>query len=590
MPAQMLLLALLVVAPIPLPPSPTAIAAVPDEPGAFVLPDAPILQTVVADLDADGRRELVRLVRGDGEAVLAEVWVERGASWALLGDPIQVVPPARVGPRLDEVFQATPVRLLVRRVAGAERVTVASQPHFEEIDVGEPCCLLLHDLVIDPSGAARRVDVAGPNDFADSILVIDLDGDGTDELLSAQSLPPAGDISYPILGRVHRWDGEAFGRPTVTRLEIGSGDAPFLLGDSDGLPGQEAAIISTLGRSGLFRISASADDVLRVDHAGLVADQALAVPLGTGRGVAVTGPVVGFVVAPWPAGGPMSPPTAASQLSDVRLLGIIEVSGEPRLAAHRPRSATLHLLGLPELQPWRDSSVGRSSVASRLSARPPVPYVGLLPDGGDRDQPARGVIAEGRLVEPSEDGDESFPTEIATLAGAEPIGLIRDGSLLALHHAPFGPAAPGPGGGTLVVPTPLPLAWTSIARLDHVTTVEADAGALDAGIRGGLRLDAGNDIAVGADGFTAAVAAPPGSRVLVTDGAAVTRLPIVVPDSGMVELRLGGMGEDGATSARQRARVVVTTPAGHAYLAAWDVVARSGPPPIEVGIATPFGS
>ena len=590
MPAPMLLLALLVAAPIPLPPLPTAIGAVPEESGAFVLPDAPILQTVVADLDGDGRREVVRLVRGGGDAVLAEVWVERGPRWALLGNPVEVVPPARVGPRLDEVFQATPVRLLVRRVAGAERVTVASQPHFEEIDVGEPCCLLLHDLRIDPGGVVRRVDVAGPNDFADSILVIDLDGDGTDEVLSTQSLPPAGDISYPILGRVHRWDGETFRRPTVTRLEIGSGDAPFLLGDSDGLPGQEAAIISSLGRSGLFRIWAAADDTLRVDHAGVVADQALAVPLGEGRGVALTGPVAGFVVAAWPPGGPMSPPTSASQLSDVRFLGIIEVGGEPRLAVHRPRAATLHLLGLPELQPWRDSSVGRSRVASRLSARPPVPYVGLLPDGRSRDQPARGVILEGRLVRPSGDGDESIPAEIATLAGVEPLGLVADGTLLALHHAPFGPVAPGPGGGPLLVPTPLPLAWTSIVRLDQVTAVEADAGALDAAIHGGLRLDAGNDIAVGAEGFTAEVAAPPGSRVLVSDGASAARLPIVVPDSGVVELRLGGVAHDVAPGSRWRARIVVTTPAGHAYLAAWDVVARSGPPPIEVAVATPFGS
>ncbi len=159
--APVALLALLVAAPIAVPPTSNAIGAVPDEPGAFVLPDAPILQTVVADLDGDGRRELVRLIRGDGDAALAEVWVEKGPGWGLLGEPVEVVPPSRVGTRIDPVYQATPVRLLVRRVNGAERVTVASQPHFEEIDVGEPCCLLLHDLVIEPGGGgARRVEVA----------------------------------------------------------------------------------------------------------------------------------------------------------------------------------------------------------------------------------------------------------------------------------------------------------------------------------------------------------------------------------------------------------------------------------------------
>lgn len=583
MPVPIVLLALLVAAPISLPPGTAAIAAVPDEPGAFVLPDAPILQTVAADLDADGRRELVRLVHGDGDAVLAEVWVARGARWALLGEPIEVVPPARVGPRLDDVFQATPVRLLVRRVAGSERVTVASQPHFDEIDVGEPCCLLLRDLVIDAGGVARRVDVGGPLDFADTVLVIDFDGDGTDELLSTQSLPPAGDISFPTLARVHRWADDAFAAPTETRLEIGSGDAPFLLGDSDGLSGQEAAIISTLGRSGLFRITATVGDGLAVDEAGIVADQALAVPLADGRGVAVTGPLVGFAVAPWPAGGAVSPPIGTSQLSDIRLLGTIEVEGAPRLAAHRPSTGTLHLLDLPELGPWRQS-IARSRVASRLSARPPLPYVGVLPAGNPRDAPASAVMHAGRLVLPSADGDRSPPTLMATLAGAEPIGLVGDGTVLALHHAPFGPSSPGPGGGPLLVPTPVPLAWTSVVPFELVRTGEEDDGALDAAIGGALLLDAGNDIGVGPDGFTAEVSAPPGSRVLVSDGATLGRAPVVVPAGGSVELRLGGGTEDGRT------RLVVTTPAGHAYIAAWDVTVRAGPPPIEVEVATPFGS
>ena len=581
--APLVLLALLVTAPIAVPPTSSAIGAVPDEPGAFVLPDAAILQTVVADLDGDGRRELVRLIRGDGDAAMAEVWVEKGPGWGLLGEPVEVVPPSRIGTRIDPVFQATPVRLLVRRVNGVERVTVASQPHFEEINVGEPCCLLLHDLVIEPRGGARRVDVAEPSDFADAVLVIDLDGDGTDELLVTRSLPPLGDTAYPTLARVHRWAGETFGPPVVTELSIGSGDAPFLLGDSDGLPGEEAAIISTLGRSGIFRISADPGDHLIVDPAGATVDQAMAVPLADGRGVALVGPVVGFIVAPWPAGGPVSPPVGTSQLSDVRLLGTVVVEGEPRLAVHRPSSATLHLLGLPELTPWRETSIARSLAAARLSARPPDPYVGLLPGGSGA------VIHAGRLVAPTAVGDPSIPTPFATLAGAEPIGFVGDETLLAVHHAPLGSAAPGPGGGPLTVPAVLPLAWTSIVPFDLVRSPEADVGALDASIRGAVRLDGGNDVAVGRDGLTAEVAAPPGSRVIVSDGASVSRLPVMVPEDGLVEIPLGVAAADAGTT-RRRARLVVTTPAGHAYLAAWDILTLAGPPPIEAEVATPFGS
>jgi hypothetical protein len=114
-------------------------------------------------------------------------------------------------------------------------------------------------------------------------------------------------------------------------------------------------------------------------------------------------------------------------------------------------------------------------------------------------------------------------------------------------------------------------------------------GALDAAIRGAVRLDAGDDVAVGRDGLTAEVSAPPGSRVLVSDGASVTRPPVAVPDTGVVEIRLGVAATDEAI-ARTRARLVVTTPAGHAYVAAWDIVTASGPPPIEAEVTTQIGS
>ena len=103
---------------------------------------------------------------------------------------------------------------------------------------------------------------------------------------------------------------------------------------------------------------------------------------------------------------------------------------------------------------------------------------------------------------------------------------MATGPSLAIHHAPLGPAAPGPGGGTLAVPAALPLAWTSIVPFDLVRSPEADVGALDASLRGAIRLDAGNDVAVGREGLIAEVAAPPGSRVLVSDGASVSRLPV----------------------------------------------------------------
>ena len=112
------LLALFLAASLPGAAQGTAIAAVPDEPGVVVLPDATILQSVAADVDGDGRREVVRLIVGAGDAVLAEVWGQTTQGWQLRGDPVEVVPPSRVGLRIDRVYQATPATCRTRSRTG----------------------------------------------------------------------------------------------------------------------------------------------------------------------------------------------------------------------------------------------------------------------------------------------------------------------------------------------------------------------------------------------------------------------------------------------------------------------------------------
>src|SRR5688500_2624812 len=65
------------------PPAPTAVPTIPDEPGAFMLPEAPTYQAVAADLDDDGANEIVRLVRGERVSIHAEVWREDASLWVL---------------------------------------------------------------------------------------------------------------------------------------------------------------------------------------------------------------------------------------------------------------------------------------------------------------------------------------------------------------------------------------------------------------------------------------------------------------------------------------------------------------------------
>jgi len=581
------LLALLIAAPMPGPGPGAAVAVVPDEPDAIVLPDASIYQTVAADLDGDARREVIRLVRGEGDATLAEVWGLGADGWRLRGEPVEVVPPSRIGARIDPVYQSTPARLLVRRVSGVERVSVASQPHFEEIDAGPPCCLILHDLAIEDGSAVRRA-VSASSDFADALIVIDFDGDGTDELLSTRSLPPAGDIGFPIDARVHRWVDDAFAEPTVTRLPVGSGDSPFRLGDSDGVPGDEAAIISTLGPPGIFRIRLANNDGLDLDAAGFTADQAVAVPLDDGRGVAVVGPVVGLMVAAWPPGEPASEPLAASPITDARMVGTVTVKDQPRLVVHQPATDAVHMLGLPGLLPPQGITITRSPAAAALSDAPWPPFSGPLPGGGVDGEPV--IIHAGRLIPSPDDAVPSGTSLTATLVGAEPVGLVGDRDLIVLQHGPVGRSAPGPGGGALVVPALLDQAWTSIAPFELTRDPEADDGDLEPPLRDALRLDGRDGIAVGPGGFLAEVSAPPGSRVAVADfDPSVVRTPIIVPASGRVDTPF--VPPTVATAdPRYRATLLVLTPAGHAHLASWDVRVLTEPPSVEVSVSTPFGS
>ena len=240
----------------------------------------------------------------------------------------------------------------------------------------EDCCLLLDDLALD-GDALRLEPAADASPSPDAVHVLDLDGDGTDELLATRSLPPLGDISYPVqrsrlpLGR-HRLPATR-----ADELTAGSGDTPFILGDSDGRPGDEAAIISTLGRPALYRIMLGPGDTLSLEDAGVVATDAVAVPIGAGRGIALLGPGPGLVVHAWPAGEPLGPPLAQEPMVSASFLDVITIDEVPR-----PWCARRHL----------ERSTSSACRISRRARRPASRAARRRP----RSRPARSILTSGR--------------------------------------------------------------------------------------------------------------------------------------------------------------------------------------------------
>jgi hypothetical protein len=180
---------------------------------------------------------------------------------------------------------------------------------------------------------------------------------------------------------------------------------------------------------------------------------------------------------------------------------------------------------------------------------------------------------------------------IAALAAAQPIGVVgRDAASIALLHAATGLPVPDPAGGRLDAPVALTDVAVSVTPLALALRPEDDGGVLDPPVHEAVALDGRRSIAVGAGGFTATIQAPPGSRVYVAGADPSVAIAVLgVPESGSLVVPMPPPSVS-TPAPRYRPTLAVSTPAGHGYLASWDVRVLTEPPPLTASVRTPFGS
>ncbi|HSI99354.1 MAG TPA: hypothetical protein VLA59_03100 [Patescibacteria group bacterium] len=201
-----------------------------DPSAPFVLPGA-TLTAVTGDIDGDGAREVVR-VATVSDAMVLEAWDLVDGAWTVTFsssiDPF-------VGPGIQVSDGMAPVALARARASGAERVLVLATGYDSER--GMPgCCFTVHEL-IDAGEGPRARPLATPQLEAESVAVLDVDGDGSDELATTY-------IRWDEQGDAATTNVELLRRDDDAWASVGAWEAEgawwvMYPAEADGAPGRE---------------------------------------------------------------------------------------------------------------------------------------------------------------------------------------------------------------------------------------------------------------------------------------------------------------------------------------------------------------
>lgn len=546
--------------------------ALPAEPPAQSLP-GPTYDAVTADLDGDGTFELVRLTtdRNGAGGMGIETWSQPFGSAAMLVGQASIRRDASVEEALTARPRPAPDntlplgvndagRLLVMRDGEARRVVLAAIGAGD--DGARPCCLTLYEVrwaLRTPMVLAR---LGGVQQDADAVLPVDLDGDGTDELVAIEGQDDDGEL--PV--RVYHVFGDRLQTDVVT-LEVATVDAAnAVVGETDGRPGDELLFTATRVESGEAAQTLVARIAIGPD--GLQAETAVA------RSPAIPAilPRSGmpFIVLmstlddsmeadTWPSGGQLRVESQVGLAGTP--FGLVGEGGDSRLLIRSRDDRTVLVI---DGNLDRGTPIGGSRSADRFATEGLAAYAGVWPGGLDGSD---AFVFRGQLIQ--RDG-RSRP--IASLVGAQPMGVmgpaalttvLRFGSGLARLDDPLLVGGGGAAGSLELAPT------------SAVLRPEPEGESLSIGLRGAvIAPDQVPTLLVPSARFDVLVDAPAGSRVLTALDAEPAFDPSIVIAQGFTTAEVPIT----MTANAAELAVVVLTPAGAAYRADWHVERRVGPP------------
>lgn len=552
-------------------------------------------QTALAhafDVDGDGARELVRLwMPGASGALELEIWSFDGDAWRATA----AVPLTGFHGNA-EVLADAPIALLEWRDAGRPRLLLAVGAELSRTGGTERLEFALvvatdRELRLQPMPIAHD----GP---ADRIQAVDLDADGTDELLVTEPAEPQPESGRRL--RVLRWDGERFvGEHVPVAEDAVVGEA--LVGETDGRPGADIILVSHEGAE-LFRVAADAGpstSVERLDLSELDPSLLAVWPAAIARGtIYLYGERSGvplFLGLRWPAG---RSPTVAEVSADglFRFRQPIWIGEQLHFlddpSAMSPSGgwggASLHaedgalIAELPASAALDRSRRWLEAAGFQAGFFGPYPYTGDLP-GGVGGRPA--MIARGTLIVVGPDGDlQTRPA--GSFAGTAPLGLV------------------GPDEGWIAVTTTMPFTMAPgylhpsfptedavrIAPADAVLAPESDDGVLTVSFDGATPVtDPQATWVASADGgFTVTVEGPAGSQVAAVIGSFVEATGTIGED-GRIELRLDPRSRRDDT-VEYTAGVVRLSPTGHVHATEWRGRVLRDAPALEATAETRVGA